>query len=268
MQTSRILAATALVAAFAVSTAYAQHRQAQRLSGTIEKVEGNTITGKARDGAAITLKLPDNVVVTAVLPATAADIKPGAYIGSGAVPQADGSQKAVEVHIFAESQRGQGDGHRPGWYGAPNGTMTNGAVEPTGTVGAASTSGGDPVFVVKYKEGDKRIVVLGGEPIGAVLRVPPPGELRANFATGGSPAAAPITARDREICRRLAPHLDALGLWLVGIDVIGSKLTEVNVTSPTGLVEIDALIGESLEAKVIDFALRRAGLRRARAAGM
>jgi len=159
MKTSRILAATALVAAFAVSAAYAQQQQAQRLSGTIEKVEGNTITGKARDGAAITLKLPDNVVVTAVLPATAADIKPGAYIGSGAVPQADGSQKAVEVHIFAESQRGQGDGHRPGWYGAPNGTMTNGAVEPTGTVGAASTSGGDPVFVVKYKEGDKRIVV-------------------------------------------------------------------------------------------------------------
>jgi len=63
------------------------------------------------------------------------------------------------VQRSVESQRGQGDGHRPGWYGAPNGTMTNGAVEPTGTVGAASTSGGDPVFVVKYKEGDKRIVV-------------------------------------------------------------------------------------------------------------
>jgi len=157
MKTSRILTATALVAAFAVSTAYAQ--QPQRLSGTIERVEGNTVFAKGRDNAPITLKLPDNVVVTAVLPATVADIKPGAYIGSGATPQADGSQKAVEVHIFAESQRGQGDGHRPGWYGTPNGTMTNGAVEPTGTVGVASTSGGDPVFVVKYKEGDKRIVV-------------------------------------------------------------------------------------------------------------
>jgi len=98
-------------------------------------------------------------VVTAVFKATVADIKPGAYIGSGATPQADGSQKAVEVHIFAESMRGQGDGHRPGWYGTPNGTMTNGAVEPTGTVGAAVDSGGEPSFVVKYKEGDKRIVV-------------------------------------------------------------------------------------------------------------
>ena len=93
-----------------------------------------------------------------MLKATVADIKPGAYIGSGAVPQADGSQKAVEVHIFAESMRGQGDGHRPGWYGAPNGTMTNGGVEPGGAV-VSQASGGDPVFVVKYKEGDKRIVV-------------------------------------------------------------------------------------------------------------
>ena len=63
-----------------------------------------------------------------------------------------GSQKAVEVHIFAESQRGQGDGHRPGWYGAQNGTMTNGAVEPTGAV-LASAGGGEPSFIVKYKEG-------------------------------------------------------------------------------------------------------------------
>jgi hypothetical protein len=159
MSKLRILTASALVTAFAVSAVYAQ-QQTQRLSGTIERVDGNTIFAKGRDGAAITLQLADNVVVTAVLKATVADIKPGAYIGSGAAPQADGSQKAVEVHIFAESMRGQGDGHRPGWYGVANGTMTNGAVDPTGTVGAAgTTSGGDPVFVVKYKEGEKRIVV-------------------------------------------------------------------------------------------------------------
>ena len=158
MSKLRILTATALVMASAVSAVHAQ-QQAQRLAGTIERVEGSTIFAKGRDGGVVTLKLPDNVVVTAVFKATVADIKPGAYIGSGATPQADGSQKAVEVHIFAESMRGQGDGHRPGWYGAPNGTMTNGAVEPTGTVGAAGTTGGEPSFVVKYKEGDKRIVV-------------------------------------------------------------------------------------------------------------
>jgi len=157
MSKLRILTATALVTAFAVSGAYAQ-QQAQRLAGTIERIDGNIVFAKGRDGAAITLNLPDNVVVTAVFKATVADIKPGAYIGSGATPQADGSQKAVEVHIFAESMRGQGDGHRPGWYGTPNGTMTNGAVEPTGTVGAA-TPGAEPTFLVKYKEGEKRIVV-------------------------------------------------------------------------------------------------------------
>jgi hypothetical protein len=158
MNKLKVLTATALVTSLAVSAGYAQ-QQTQRLAGTIDKVEGSTIVGKGRDGSAVTVKLPDNVVVTAVLKATVADIKPGAYIGSGAVPQADGSQKAVEVHIFAETMRGQGDGHRPDWYGAPNGTMTNGAVEPTGTVETVGGAGGDPVFVVKYKEGTKRIVV-------------------------------------------------------------------------------------------------------------
>jgi glutathione synthase len=129
-----------------------------------------------------------------------------------------------------------------------------------------------PVMVQAYlpavREGDKRIILLGGEPLGAVLRVPREGELRANFASGGSAAAAVLTPRDREICRRLAPALNELGLWLAGIDVIGGKLTEVNVTSPTGLVEIDALSGDSLEARVVDFALERAGLRARAAAGM
>jgi glutathione synthase len=137
-----------------------------------------------------------------------------------------------------------------------------------------ATEGGKlPVMAQAYlpavREGDKRIILLGGEPIGAVLRVPRAGELRANFASGGSAAPAPLTARDREICRRLAPSLEELGLWFVGIDVIGGKLTEVNVTSPTGLVEIDALSGQSLEQRVIDFALdRAAGLRDRAVAGM
>jgi glutathione synthase len=136
----------------------------------------------------------------------------------------------------------------------------------------ATRGGRVPVMAQAYlpavREGDKRIIVLDGEPIGAVLRVPAQGELRANFASGGSAAASPITARDREICRRLAPALREYGLWFTGIDVIGGKLTEVNVTSPTGLVEIDALNRDSLEARVIDFAVARAGLRGRAAAGM
>jgi len=136
----------------------------------------------------------------------------------------------------------------------------------------ATNGGRVPVVAQAYlpavREGDKRIILLGGEPLGAVLRVPREGELRANFASGGSAAPALLTPRDREICRRLAPALSELGLWLVGIDVIGGRLTEVNVTSPTGLVEIDALNGESLEARVIDFALQRAGLPARAAAGM
>lgn len=123
-------------------------------------------------------------------------------------------------------------------------------------------------YLQAVREGDKRIILLGGEPVGAVLRVPAAGELRANFASGGSAARSPVTAREREICARLKPELLRLGLHFVGIDVIGGKLTEVNVTSPTGLVEIDALSGASLEAQIVDYALERAALPRSGAAGM
>jgi hypothetical protein len=126
--------------------------QTQRLRGTIERVDGNTVFGKARDGTAVTLKLADNVTITAVYKATRADIKEGDYIGSGAIPQADGSQKALEVHIFAASMRGQGEGHRA-WDGAPNSTMTNGAV------GNIVSSVDGPVVLVKYKDGEKKIIV-------------------------------------------------------------------------------------------------------------
>ena len=151
---SRILA-TALVAALAVSSAQAQ---TQRLRGTIERVDDNTLFAKARDGAAVTLKLADNATITAVYKAARADIKEGDYIGSGAMPQPDGSQKALEVHIFAASMRGQGEGHRP-WDGAPNSTMTNGAV------GNIVSSVDGPVVLVKYKDGEKKIIVGGDTPI-------------------------------------------------------------------------------------------------------
>ena len=157
MRASRILAAAVLVAALAMSCIPAE-AQTQRLRGTIERVDGNTLFGKARDGAPVTLKLADNATITAVYKATRADIKEGDYIGSGAMPQADGSQKALEVHIFAASMRGQGDGHRP-WNGAPDSTMTNGAV---GNI----VSGVDgQIVLVKYKDGEKKIIVGPDTPI-------------------------------------------------------------------------------------------------------
>ncbi len=160
MMRTRLLTATALAAALTVSGALAQQQQpqTQRVSGTIERVDGNMIYGKGTDGSAITLKLAEGVAITAVLKATFADIKPGDYVGTGAVPQADGSQKAVELRIFPRPQA-DGGHYYEGWYGAPNGTMTNGFVQPVGTVGATLASAGDPSIVVKYPQGEKRIVI-------------------------------------------------------------------------------------------------------------
>ena len=156
-----ILAGVALVAAFAVSSASAQ--QTQRLSGTIEKVTGNSLLVKSKEGAEQTVTLADKALIVGVTKASLADIKEGSYIGSGAMPQPDGTQKAVEVHIFAESQRGTGDGHRDNWdgspYGAAIGTMTNGAV------GQAVTGVDGPVITVKYKDGEKKVTVGPNVPI-------------------------------------------------------------------------------------------------------
>lgn len=108
------------------------------------------------------------------------------------------------------------------------------------------------------KAGDKRILLLGGRPIGALLRLPKSGEVRANMAAGGRVERTSVTPEEQEICDRLAPLLSRHGLHFVGIDVIGGKLTEVNVTSPTGLVEIAALDDRNVAADVIDYAERNA----------
>jgi outer membrane lipoprotein SlyB len=155
MKTMRIVTAAAFATLMAVTAASAQ---TQRVRGTIEKVDGNTLLIKERDGSQATLTLADNALIVGVTRASLADIKEGSYIGSGALPQPDGTQKAVEVHIFAESQRGTGDGHRA-WDGAPNGTMTNGAVGQT----VSGVEG--PVVTVKYKDGEKKIVVTPNVPI-------------------------------------------------------------------------------------------------------
>src|SRR5438105_2912726 len=161
MMRTRILNVALLATALAVSTAFAQQQQppgTQRVSGTIERIDGYTIYGKGADGSAITLKLADNVAITAVSKATFADIKPGDYVGTGGVPQADGSQKAVELRIFPRPQA-DGGHYYDGWPGAPNGTMTNGFVQPIGTVGATLAGAGEPSIVVKYPQGEKRIVI-------------------------------------------------------------------------------------------------------------
>ena len=114
------------------------------------------------------------------------------------------------------------------------------------------------VFMPEVKIGDKRILLLDGELLGAVLRVPAGDEVRSNLRVGGRAAAASIDAADRKIIDTLAPRLRADGLYFVGIDVIGGKLTEVNVTSPTGIQSMTRLDNRNYSADVIDWVERRA----------
>ena len=112
-------------------------------------------------------------------------------------------------------------------------------------------------YIPEVRDGDKRIIVVEGEPVGAVLRVPQHYESRANFHVGGRAAKTAVTAREREICARIGPALREHGIVLAGIDVIGDFLTEVNVTSPTGIQEINRLDGTQLERLVLDAVERR-----------
>jgi glutathione synthase len=108
-------------------------------------------------------------------------------------------------------------------------------------------------YLPEARIGDKRLIVLDGQPLGCMLRVPRDDENRGNIHVGGNCVKAPLTERDREICAMLKPRLERDGLYFVGLDIIGDYLTEVNVTSPTGVQEIDRLDGANLEGKVIDF---------------
>jgi hypothetical protein len=139
----------AVAALVLVSAAAAQ--QPTRIRGTIERVEGAVLTVRAGEAGEVKLQLADNAQIYGVLNATLADIKPNSYVGVGAMPQTDGSQKALQVTIFAESQRGLGDGHRP--WTQPGSTMTNGAVDTT----VAGVDG--QVLTVRYKDGEKKIIV-------------------------------------------------------------------------------------------------------------
>ena len=149
----------ALVAAIIAAACSAATAQTMRMRGTIEKADGNVLSLKSSDGAEVKLTLTENAMIVAVVKASMADIKEGTYLGSAAIPQPDGSQRALEVHIFPEQMRGAGEGHRP-YEPVPNGTMTNGAASrPTVTSVDGST------MVVKYKDGEKKIVVPPNVPI-------------------------------------------------------------------------------------------------------
>ncbi|WP_374302148.1 glutathione synthase [Ferrovibrio sp.] len=114
----------------------------------------------------------------------------------------------------------------------------------------------EPVIVQRYlpevRQGDKRIILIDGRPVGAVNRVPAKGEARSNMHVGGRPEKSTLTDREREICDIIGPHLKREGLIFVGIDVIGGYLTEINVTSPTGIQQINRFDGVKLEAEIWD----------------
>jgi glutathione synthase len=114
----------------------------------------------------------------------------------------------------------------------------------------------EPLMIQRYepavRQGDKRIILVDGEPLGAINRVPAAGESRSNMHVGGRPEATKLTPRERDICAAIGPTLKRQGLIFVGIDVIGDYLTEINVTSPTGLQEIARFDGVHLEQAIWD----------------
>jgi len=153
----RALTTLAVISALA-SAAWAQPVPTVRIRGTIEAVDGSLLTVKSRDGAEVKVRMTDNAAVVGVTPIAMSEIKPGSYIGVTAMPEPDGTQKAVAVHIFPEAQRGTGEGFRA-WDLRPNSTMTNATVAET----VAGTDGQN--IMVKYKDGEKKVVVPPGTPI-------------------------------------------------------------------------------------------------------
>ena len=138
--------------AFFTALAAAQAPDLVRVRGTIESVDGTILNVKGRDGAMMKVKLADNGPVRAVVKKSVADVKQGLFVGITAMPQPDGTQKAVEIHIFPEALRGTGEGHRP-WDLMPNSTMTNANIDSEVTVSDGQK------LVLKYKDGEKTFIV-------------------------------------------------------------------------------------------------------------
>lgn len=154
----RLVAVAALalaVANFAIASA---QEPTVRVRGTIDGVDGQTMSVTARDGTKLTIKLADNLTVAGIVKASMSDIKPGSYVGVAGMPQEDGSQRALEVLIFPEAMRGTAEGFRP-WDLRPSSTMTNATVADLVVKTNAQT------MTLKYKDGEKTIVVPPGAPI-------------------------------------------------------------------------------------------------------
>jgi hypothetical protein len=152
------LAGAAGLALMLAAPAVWAQEQPVRVRGTIEKADGKVLTVKARDGSTVTVRLADNASIALIGKMQISDIKENSFIGVTGMPQPDGSQKALEVHIFPEPMRGTGEGFRP-WDLQPNSTMTNATVAST----VAATDG--QTIVLKYKDGEKKIIVPPGTPI-------------------------------------------------------------------------------------------------------
>jgi hypothetical protein len=156
--TATLLAAIVSGALLNVFPAVAQQQGPSRIRGTIEAVEGNNLTVAARDGTTQKIGLASDVVVTGLVKTTLADVKPGSYIGVTGMPLADGSQKAIAIHIFPESARGTAEGFRQ-YDLRPNSTMTN------ATVAQEVDANDGKSLSVKYKDGEKKVVVSPDTPI-------------------------------------------------------------------------------------------------------
>jgi len=156
--TLRGLAAALTLVSMLGSVAWAQQAPTVRIRGSIEAVDGAMLTIKSREGTDMKVRMTDNVAVFGVAKTELSEIKQGSYIGVTAMPEADGTQKAVAVHIFPENQRGVAEGFRP-WDQRPGSTMTNATVAET----VKGTDGQN--ILVKYKDGEKRVVVPPDTPI-------------------------------------------------------------------------------------------------------
>jgi hypothetical protein len=147
-----LVASLAVVSVLASSALAQQSPTPTRIRGTIESIDGKTLSIKTREGNDVKVNITDDLAVIGITKSSLSEIKQGSYIGVSAMPQPDGSQKAIAIHIFMESQRGAAEGFRP-WDLRPNSTMTNATVAQT----VASVDG--QVIEVKYKDGEKKVVV-------------------------------------------------------------------------------------------------------------